>query len=456
MNRPIRRVALFLMVGMVVLVVGATWHQMVAADRYRDHPDNRRIALLQAGKERGMISTVGGTVLAFSSQDPESFRSYNRKYPAGEAFSPVVGTEASPGGLEEIYADELRSRRDLSVSDLMAALFGEDLRPRGLQITIDADLQQRAYEILARRRGAVAAVRPDTGEVLALVSSPGSPVTERAADALYPLGSVFKIVSAAAGIDTATVGIESLFEDRAAWQIPGASLTIANPGNVPCGDSSQVSLLTSFVLSCDLAFAELALEMGSEVLEAYAAAFGFGAAMEFPLQTPIPVFGAERSSDPDLLASAGTGRLAYSSPLHMASLAAVVANGGRMAVPHLVASWTDADGDVIERVVPPPEKRVVAAETAAELARMMERVITEGTGQEATVAGYRVAGKTGTGRDADGRNHAWFVGFAPVDSPTIALAVMIEPGGEFGESVTGGTAAAPVASELLSYWLQRS
>ena len=456
MNRPIRRVALFLMVGMVVLVVGATWHQMVAADRYRDHPDNRRIALLQAGKERGMISTVGGTVLAFSSQDPESFRSYNRKYPAGEAFSPVVGTEASPGGLEEIYADELRSRRDLSVSDLMAALFGEDLRPRGLQITIDADLQQRAYEILARRRGAVAAVRPDTGEVLALVSSSGSPVTERAADALYPLGSVFKIVSAAAGIDTETVGIESLFEDRAAWQIPGASLTIANPGNVPCGDSSQVSLLTSFVLSCDLPFAELALEMGSEVLEAYAAAFGFGAAMEFPLQTPIPVFGAERSSDPDLLASAGTGRLAYSSPLHMASLAAVVANGGRMAVPHLVASWTDADGDVIERVATPPERRLVAAETAAELARMMERVITEGTGQEATVAGYRVAGKTGTGRDADGRNHAWFVGFAPVDSPTIALAVMIEPGGEFGESVTGGTAAAPVASELLSYWLQRS
>ena len=456
MNRPIRRVALFLMVGMVVLVVGATWHQMVAADRYRNHPDNRRIALLQAGKERGMISTVGGTVLAFSSQDPDSFRSYNRKYPAGEAFSSVVGTEASPGGLEEIYADELRSRRDLSVSDLMAALFGEDLRPRGLQITIDADLQQRAYEILARRRGAVAAVRPDTGEVLALVSSPGSPVTERAADALYPLGSVFKIVSAAAGIDTETVGIESLFEDRAVWQIPGASLTIANPGNVPCGDSSQVSLLTSFVLSCDLAFAELALEMGSEILGAYAAAFGFGAAMEFPLQTPIPVFGAERSSDPDLLASAGTGRLAYSSPLHMASLAAVVANGGRMPVPHLVASWTDADGDVIERVATPPERRVVAAETAAELARMMERVITEGTGQEATVAGYRVAGKTGTGRDANGRNHAWFVGFAPVDSPTIALAVMIEPGGEFGESVTGGTAAAPVASELLSYWLQRS
>ena len=456
MNRPIRRVALFLMVGMVVLVVGATWHQMVAADRYRDHPDNRRIALLQAGKERGMISTVGGTVLAFSSQDPDSFRSYNRKYPAGEAFSSVVGTESSPGGLEEIFADQLRSRRDLSVSDLMAALFGEDLRPRGLQITIDADLQQRAYEILARRRGAVAAVRPDTGEVLALVSSPGSPVTERAADALYPLGSVFKIVSAAAGIDTETVGIESLFEDRAAWQIPGASLTIANPGNVPCGDSSQVSLLTSFVLSCDLAFAELALEMGSEILEAYAAAFGFGAAMEFPLQTPIPVFGAERSSDPDLLASAGIGRLAYSSPLHMASLAAVVANGGRMAVPHLVASWTDADGDVIERVATPPERRLVAAETAAELARMMERVITEGTGQEATVAGYRVAGKTGTGRDADGRNHAWFVGFAPVDSPTIALAVMIEPGGEFGESVTGGTAAAPVASELLSYWLQRS
>ena len=455
MNRPIRRVALFLMMGMVVLVAGATWHQFVAADRYRDHPDNRRTALLQVGKERGMISTVGGRVLAFSEQDPESFRSYNRRYPAGDAFVSVVGTEVSSGGLEEIYADELRSRRDLSVSDLMAAMFGEDLRPRGLQITLDADLQQRAYEILARRRGAVAAIRPDTGEVLALVSSPGIPVTERAASALYPLGSAFKIVTAAATLDTETADVESLFEDRPVWQVPGASLVVVNPGSVPCGDSSQVSLLTSFVLSCNLAFAELALEMGSEVMDAYAAAFGFGTETGFPLQTPAPSFGGERSSDPGLLASAGTGRLALSSPLHMASVAAVVANGGLRMPPHLVASWTDADGEVIERPETPPVSRVMTPETAASVARMMERVITEGTGREATVAGHRVAGKTGTGQDADGRNHAWFVGFAPVDSPTIALAVMIEPGGEFGESVTGGTAAAPVASELLSYWLQR-
>lgn len=456
MNRPIRRVALFLMVGMVALVAGATWHQFVAADRYRDHPDNRRTALLQAGKERGLISTVGGRVLAVSEQDPASFRSYNRRYPAGEAFESVVGTEASSGGLEEIYADELRSRRDLSVSDLMAAMFGEDLRPRGLQITLDADLQQRAHEILARRRGAVAAIRPDTGEVLALVSSPGIPVTERAAGVLYPLGSVFKIVTAAAALDTGTADIESLFEDRAVWQVPGASLVVVNPGTVPCGDSAQVSLLTSFVLSCNLAFAELALEMGSEIMDAYAAAFGFGTEMEFPLPTPAPSFGGERSSDPGLLASAGTGGLALSSSLHMASVAAVVANGGLRAPPYLIASWTDADGAVVERAEPLPENRATTPETAATLARMMERVITEGTGREATVAGHRVAGKTGTGQDPDGRNHAWFVGFAPVDSPSIALAVMIEPGGEFGESVTGGTAAAPVASELLSYWLQRS
>ena len=456
MNRSIRRVALLLMVGMVVVMMGATWHQFVAADSYRDHPDNRRRALLQAEKERGMISTVGGRVLAYSEQDPKSLRSYDRRYPAGDAFASVVGTEAAQGGLEEIYADELRSRRDLSVSDLMAAFFGEDLRPRGLQITLDAELQQRAYEILARRRGAVAAIRPDTGEVLALASSPGIPVTERAAGTLYPLGSAFKIVTAAATLDTETADVESLFEDRAVWQIPGASLVVSNPGNVPCGDSPQVSLLTSFVLSCNLAFAELALELGSETMDVYAAAFGFGTETGFPLQTPAPSFGGEQSSDPGLLASAGTGRLALSSPLHMASVAAVVANGGLMAPPYLAASWTNADGVVVERPETPPASRVITPETAASVARMMERVITEGTGQEATVVGYRVAGKTGTGQDADGRNHAWFVGFAPVDSPTIALAVMIEPGGEFGESVTGGTAAAPVASELLSYWLQRS
>ncbi len=455
MNGPIRRVALLLLVGMAVLVVGATWHQGVVADRYRAHPDNRRIALFQAGKERGLITTVSGTVLAFSEQDPDIPRSYVRKYPAGEAFASVVGTETSSGGLENAFVDELRSRRDLSVSDLMAAFFGEDLRPRRLTVTLDPDLQQRAYEILSGRRGAVAAVRPDTGEVLALVSSRASPVTERAAAVTYPLGSAFKIVTAAAAVETDTADIQSLFEDRAVWQIPDASTTIVNPANAPCADSAQVSLLTSFVLSCNLAFAELAFQMGAEILENYAIAFGFGTEMEFPLYAATPSFGADRSSDPGLVASAGTGGLASSSPLHMAAVAAVVANGGQYFAPYLTDSWMNADGDLIEHTETPSGVGVISAQAATELARMMERVVTEGTGREAAVAGHRIAGKTGTGRDAQGRNHAWFVGFAPVESPAITLAVMIEPGGDFGESVTGGTAAAAVASELFSYWLQR-
>ncbi len=455
MNRPIRSLALFLLTGMAVLVVGATWHQGVMADRYRGHPDNRRIALFQAGKERGLISTVSGTVLAYSAQDPQSPRSYVRRYPAGEAFAAVMGTGASTGGLEDVYEDELRSRRDLSVSDLMAAFFGEDLRPRGLQITLDPDLQQTAYDILAGRRGALAAVDPYTGAVLALVSSPGPSLAERAAGDRYPLGSAFKIVTAAAALDTQVADAQSSFEDRASWQIPEGSFAIVNPGNVPCGDAPQVSLLTSFVLSCNVVFAELALEMGPEILESYATAFGFGVEIEFPLPAPAPLFGGERSSDTALLASAGAGRLAMSSPLHMAVVAAAVANGGEMIAPYLTAAWTDADGEVLEVRGTVPGVRAISEETASEMARMMERVVTEGTGMDATVAGHRVAGKTGTGRDTQGRNHAWFVGFAPVEDPTIALAVMIEPGGEFGESVTGGTAAAPVASELFSYWFQR-
>lgn len=455
MNRPIRMLALAVLAGMAVLVMGATWHQGVVADRYRSHPDNRRIALFQAGKQRGVIATVSGAVLAFSEQDPDTPRSYVRRYPAGEAFAPVVGTGASAGGLEEVYAEELRSRRDLSVSDLMAALFGEDLRPRGLQITLDPELQRRAFEILDRRRGAVAAVDPYDGRVLALVSSPGSGSTERAASYLYPLGSAFQVVTAAAALDTGTADAASLFEDRVAWQIPGA-FTIVNPGNVPCGEAPRVSLLTSFLRSCNLAFAELAMEMGPEVLERYATGFRFGVEMDFPLFSPTPLFGAEGSGDDALAASAGTGRLAFSSPLHMAAVAAAIANGGEMVVPYLTAGWTDADGEVIETPAVPPAVRIVSTETAARLARMMERVVTEGEGREATVAGHRVAGKTGTGSDAQSRNHTWFVGFAPVDDPTIALAVMIEPGGEFGESVTGGTAAAPVASELFSYWFAAS
>ncbi len=309
--------------------------------------------------------------------------------------------------------------------------------------------------MLAGRRGALAVVRPGTGEVLALVSSPETPAAERAAGVLYPPGSAFKIVSAAAALDTETADTGSLFENRTTWQIPGTSSVMINAGDATCGEEPQVSLLTAFVLSCDLVFAELALETGGEALGEYASAFGFGSDTEFALDTPIPTFGAEGSLDPALVASAGTGRLALSTPLHMASVAAAVANGGVLIEPRLVRSWMDADGNVIEEGGPSPEIRVMSPETAAVLSQMMERVVTEGTGMEATVAGFRVAGKTGTGRDSLGRNHAWFVGFAPVESPSVAVAVMIEPGGEFGESATGATAAAPVASELFSFWLQR-
>ncbi len=455
MNRPIRLLSLGLILGMLVLVVGATWHQAVGADRYRSHPANRRIALLQAAKQRGMISTVSGTVLAFSEQDPDSPRSYIRRYPAGEAFSSVIGTEESSQGLEAVYVRELRSRQDLSVSDLMAAFFGEDLRPRGLQITLDPELQQRAYEILTRRRGAVAAVDPYDGRILALVSSPGPTAVERAAAYLYPLGSAFQIVTTAAALETQTAEASSLFEDRVTWEIPGGA-TIVNSENAPCGNSAQVSLLDAFERSCNVPFAELAVQIAADALESYATDFRFGVDPEFPLFAPTPVFGAEESSDDALTASAGTGSLSFSSPLHMAAVVSVIANGGEMIVPHITAAWTDADGEIVEIPGISSGGRIVSADTASEMARMMERVVTEGDGREATVAGHRVAGKTGTGQDVQGRRYTWFVGFAPAENPTIALAVMIEPGGEFGESVTGGTAAAPVASELLSYWLQRN
>lgn len=454
-NRPIRRLSFLLLLGMGILVVGATWHQAVAADRYRSHPDNRRIALLQAGKQRGVISTASGTVLAFSEPDPDLNRSFLRKHPGGEAFASLLGSEEAAVGLESVYAQDLRSRQDLSVSDLMAAFFGEDLRPRGLQITIDAGLQQRAYDILTGRRGAVAAVDPTDGKVLALASSPGPAARERAAAYLYPLGSAFQIVTVAAALGTGTASADRLFEDRITWQTPG-DLTIVNPESVPCGDAPQISLLDAFVTSCHLPFAEVALEMGAGVMQDYASGFRFGVETDFPLFTPTPLWGADESSEDALAAYAGTGGLAFSSPLHMATVAAAIANGGAMVMPSLTAAWTDADGEVTEIPTAAPPARIVSVETASELAEMMERVVTEGDGQEATVAGHRVAGKTGTGQDAQGRHHTWFVGFAPVESPTIALAVMIEPGGEFGESVTGRTAAAPVASELLSYWLLRS
>jgi peptidoglycan glycosyltransferase len=482
-NRPTRRLATAVLIAFGFLGLMASWVQVVAADTYRLDPRNARFNLAQTGKERGLIVSADGVILARSDPDPVTTGAYVRAYPEGEPFTHVVGYSSllfGQQGLEQAYSNELRSRRDLTISDLISVILGRDLRPLNLQLTIDADLQRLAYQALGSQRGAVVALNPSTGEVLALVSTPSynpglllgtdaadqwqallddpnRPLSDRATRELYPPGSTFKTVVATAALETGTVTPETAFPDPAEFPLPGSTATVSNAGGGPCNNGESTTLLRAFVRSCNTTFARLAIEIGAEPIGDVADRVGFNREIPFPWTVATSAFPtAELSADPAALGQSGIGeRDVRATPLQMALVAAAVANQGSVHDPYLVGRIFDAEGTEIEVIQPGPASPAFSAETAAIMSQMMERVVTEGTGRLAAVPGIRVAGKTGTATGEEGRPHAWFIGFGPVEQPSIAVAVFVESGGDVGESASGGSVAAPIAARVISEWLNR-
>lgn len=481
MNGPIRRLAVVVLVGLGLVLGSATWFQVLGADRYRSDPRNARTAISRSGKERGVIVTTDGTVLAESVADEDNPRSFARRYPGGEAFAPVVGYTSllvGDAGLEQAYADELRSRRDLTISDLIAVLLGRDLRPLSLQVTLDPVLQEAAYELLEGQRGAVVALDPTTGAILALVSSPSydpavfldreavdrrrdllddpaRPLADRATRELYPPGSTFKVVVTAAAFDAGVAGPETEYPDPVEFPLPGSTATISNFEGGPCGDGTAVTVQDAFVRSCNTTFAALGINVGAEEIARTAEGLGFDRNLRFPWNVARSTFPLDEvADDPAALAQSAIGeRDVRATPLTMAMVAAAVANGGETMAPYLVQLVFDADGEPVETTEPTTLGRAMSPATATVLSGLMELVVTEGTGRRAAVPGIRIAGKTGTAASPEGPPHAWFIGFAPVERPRIALAVLVESGGDVGETATGGSVAAPIAGELIKRWL---
>lgn len=481
MNGPIRRIAFGIFVSLFALLVGVTWYQVVRADELRDDPRNPRPALAERGKERGLIVTRDGTVVARSVEDPEDPRSFVREYPEEESFAHLVGYSSFILGntaLEDAYSSELRSRRDLTISDIVAAILGRDLRPQSIEITADAALQRAALEALGDNQGAVVALDPATGAVLASVSTPsfdperligddaaeewerllaadGEPIRDRATQELYAPGSTFKTVVAAAALDTGTAMTGTTFADPAEFDLPGSGATISNASNRPCNDGESATLLQAFVRSCNTIFADLAIQVGAVDIGITAEALGFNQEIDYEWEIPEAVWDTPTlADDPAALGQSGIGeRDVRVTPLHMAMVSAAVANDGVAVSPFSVRRIFDADGATLEEQEMAELGRAMTSETSQTLTQMMERVVTEGTGRQAAVPGVRVAGKTGTATGQGGFSNPWFIGFAPVENPTIALAVFIEGSPASGESASGGSLAAPIAAELFEVWL---
>jgi peptidoglycan glycosyltransferase len=470
-NRSIRRLYLVLAGGFGLLLLMLGWWQVVAAEGLRDRPGNTQTLQAERLIDRGRIISADGRILAASRAVRVSGqRVYERLYPQGSLAAHAVGySSADLGrtGIEGTYNRYLSG--SFGTEPLLQRLNLKEKRGADVELSLDTRIQRVAEEGLAGRRGAVVAMDPRTGEILALASFPsfdlqqavtdfdaiptdGSPFLDRATAGLYPPGSTFKVVTATAALQSGEFTPSSSFDDTGSYDTPGGP--IRNFGGEIYGRHDLATALTN---SINTTFARIGDELGADRMDEQMTAFGFGDRPPVDLPSDEVLVSGRRDGNrvlPNAEQGMDVARLAIGqerltvTPLQMAMVASAVANGGTLMAPHLMTRILDRGGDVVQTAGPKEIADAMDATTAAELASMMQSVVEQGTGTPANLsaAGVDVAGKTGTAESDDpNRNQAWFIGFAPAQAPTVAVAVVVEdtPG-------TGGAEAAPIAAQVIS------
>ncbi|QKE83176.1 penicillin-binding transpeptidase domain-containing protein [Arthrobacter sp. NEB 688] len=484
MNAPVRRLS-FLVAGLfAALLVSTTLIQYVFAADLNGRPDNRRTLLATYARERGEI-LVGQTPIARSVPTDDEFK-FQRQYEDADLFAHVTGFYSfygAVGGLEQSENELLSGSSDKLFYRQISDLF-TGRRPQGatVETTLDAAVQKAASDGIGDARGAAVAIDPKTGAILALVSHPsfdpnalaghdlgkvdanyqallkkeGSPLVDRAiAGDLYPPGSVFKVVTAAAALSSGQYTADSELPGGASLDLPLTDTDLPNHDNQPCSPTGRITLKQALVVSCNPAFGEAGMQIGADALREQAAKFGFGDAPTIPMRVTPSTVPAELN-EPQLAQSSIGQYDVRVTPMQMAMVAAGVANKGVVMQPYLVQSVIGSDLSVIESADPTELSEAVTPEVAATLTDMMVGVVDQGSGVRAQIPGVKVAGKTGTAEHGTGRRaHAWFISFAPADDPKIAVAVVVEDGGTANSETGGGAVAAPIAKAMMEARLSR-
>ncbi len=460
MDKPVRRLFMFFSLLFVALVLQLTYWQVFRAPELKIEPTNTRSIQEEMRVKRGKIVSADGVVLADSVKSGED---YARTYPKGTLTSPWLGYSSlmyGRAGIERVYNEDLSGQS--GTLGVINQLTG-DRQGADLELTIDMAVQDAAAKALGQRKGAVVALDPRTGAIIAMVSYPrydpnrlediwkdisvdeGRPLLNRATMGLYPPGSVFKTVVAAAALELGKVTVDSTFDDTGTFTAGGYVVSNFDKKVYGKHDFSK-----AFASSINTTFAKIGVELGGEALAGYAASFGFGQ------RPPWPLGGADsRFPDPDGMDAAHAAQAAFgqgevlASPLEMALITSAVANGGKMMKPYIVNTVTSAKGTVLRNANPAVWSQPISSATAATLRELMVRVVKSGTGTGAALAGVQVAGKTGTAEVANAESHAWFVCFAPAEAPTVVVAVIVENAG------TGGSVAAPLARKVIAAALGR-
>ena len=485
MNRQVRRVAVAVLVAFLALLAAPLYWQVLAADRLANDPRNTRVLIKEYGIERGeMVLRDGRTPVAQSvrSRDRNDPLEFVRRYPDGERYGMVTGFYSLVFGrtlAEQEFNSYLLGKAPEQFAQNLSDLVTGRSSPGGtLVLTLDKATQQAAEEALADRKGAVVALDYTTGAVLAmttfprydpnklsshdtqtirkdwdqLLKDPDQPLLNRAAGQLYPPGSTFKVVTAAAALENG-VHTNDQIPSPPVLDLPQTTATIQNFGGESCGGDT-ITLDRALQISCNTAFAGLGLRLGAKKLSSEARKFGFDEPS--PYQLPAATSSIPADMDKPSTAQSAIGqRDVRVSPLQMATVAATVANGGRRLAPQVASEVVSDRGGVVKRFQPEDFGQVIPGDVADQLKQMMGLVVSGGTGTAAQIpGGPQVFGKTGTAQNAAGRApHAWFIGFTESGDRHIAVAVVVENGGDLGSEATGGRVAAPIARDVMRAYL---
>lgn len=476
MNRPVRRVAVAMLVLFGLLIANANYVQVFQGSSLRADPGNTRVLLDEYERQRGTL-VVDGRAIADSEPTDDKLK-YLRRYPGKGTYAPVTGFYSliyGATGMEQAENGFLAgSDNRLFTQRLSALLTGRDPRGGNIVLTINRRAQEAAVRGLGDRSGAVVALDPRTGAILALVSGPSydpnlvsshepskiraeynkladdpdDPLLNRAINQRYPPGSTFKVITAAAALQNGRTP-DSQVDCPPQYVAPQTSRPLTNFAKEPCS-AAKVTLQQALTQSYNTAFAKLGVEVGESAIRRAATAFGIGGD---PLEVPLRVSASSvgEMPDPPAVAQSAIGQRDVAlTPLQGAMIAAAVANNGVLMKPHLVRELQGPDLAAVEQTEPEELSTAVSPEVAGQLTQMMRSVVASGTGRAAQIPNLQVAGKTGTAENAPGKPpHAWFIGFTGSGDRQVAVSVIIENGGNSGSETTGGEAAAPIAKAVM-------
>ncbi|MDV6289110.1 penicillin-binding protein 2 [Streptomyces sp. UP1A-1] len=485
MNKPLRRIAIFCGLLVLTLLVRDNWLQYVQADDLKEDEHNRRVAIERYATPRGDIIVDGKAITGHATTEGD-FK-YKRTYKDGAMWAPVTGYVSQAYGATQLEAidDGILTGNDdrLFFRNTLDMITGKKREGGNVVTTLNAAAQKAAYDGLKKQggKGAVVAIEPSTGKILSMASYPSydpsaivgggeadgeawnrlqkknnPPMLNRALREVYPPGSTFKVLTAAAALEHGLYdSADGKTDSPLPWTMPGTTTELPNEGDLPC---ENASLREALRVSCNTVFGKIGADLGNDEMLETAKKFGFTEEQFVPVRSSASVFSDDMNASQTALSAIGQYNTA-ATPLQMAMVTSAIANNGTLMKPYMVDELQAPNLDTIEKTDPEKMSEPLSADNAQILQDMMETVVEDGTGTNAKIDGVTVGGKTGTaqhGVDNSENPYAWFISYAKGEdgSSPVAVAVVVEDENANRDDISGGGLAAPIARNVMEAVLE--